>query len=141
MPPQIEAWLRALTAWDVLAYLLWIGVLVAGLRWIAPVLRRVRTLIDKLHDIADDWHGTPEVKDGAGVTLEEAKPGVIARLNAIEYEVRPNHGGSAHDAIMAKLDEVAASLEAFKEESTADRADLRRRITIIPDPMTPPTPD
>lgn len=131
MTPEIEAWLRDLTAWDVLGALLWVGVIVAGLRYLVPLITRVRGLVDKLHDVADDWHGTPEVRDGSGAVLRDAQPGVIARLDAIEYQVKPNHGGSAHDSLMRKLDELGQKLEKHQAESTKDRADLRRRLDLL----------
>lgn len=128
-PADIEGVLRAITGWDVLVFLLWMGAVGVGLKWVLPIVRGVVSLLGKLHDIVDDWHGTPEVRDGAGNIIRKAKAGVLARLDSIEYEVKPNHGGSAHDAVMqsnTETREMVADMIAMFAEFRAEYArDLR----------------
>ncbi|MEV6614275.1 hypothetical protein AB0N31_10705 [Streptomyces sp. NPDC051051] len=86
----------------------------AVLAW--RVARGLRRLVDRMDDMADDWHGVPE---RPGVP---ARPGVMVRLHHIEerlarvdHELQPNSGGSLRDAV--------------------DRVD-RRTQTLAPDPGT-----
>lgn len=72
------------------------GVIAAGLGLVAVLARTARRtwlMFQALDDFLDDWRGTPE---RSGVA---ARPGVLARLGAIEHEVRTNNGSSLKDAV------------------------------------------
>lgn len=72
------------------------GVIAAGLGLVAVLARggqRLWRLFQSTDDFFDDWKGTPE---RPGV---KARPGVLARLAAIEHEVRTNNGSSLKDAV------------------------------------------
>ena len=73
----------ALTISAVLAAATTIGVTV---RWI---LKRLKGLDDFL----EDWRGT-EARPGA-----PAREGVLARIDRIDAELRPNHGSSLRDSV------------------------------------------
>jgi hypothetical protein len=84
-----------LVIWSVAA------VAIAGLiALVWRTVRAVRRLVDRMDDLADDWHGVPE---RPGVA---ARPGVMVRLSgieqrltAMEYELQPNSGHSLRDAV------------------------------------------
>ena len=106
MTGHLQDWLEALTAWDVVGVLIGAGAILGGLRWMAPGIRKANAGLDALHTMAQRWHGTPEERDASGAVIRPAEPGILARLDRIEYEVKPNHGGSAHDAVMRSVDEL-----------------------------------
>ena len=110
MPIQLE-WLRAINLWDLLALAIAGGGVVAGLRWLRPGFLRLLALIERVHGVLDDWHGKPEQRDASGALVKAAEPGVVARLKAVEYHVKPNGGESAHDGLVKRLDRNTASLE------------------------------
>lgn len=109
MPTQLE-WLRAINLWDFLALTIAVGGVAAGLRWLKPGLLRLLAVIDRVHDVLDDWHGRPEQLDASGAVVRPAEPGILVRLKAVEYNVKPNSGGSAHDGLVRRLEVNAASL-------------------------------
>lgn len=64
-----------------------VAALAKGVRW-------VRTLLRRVNDFLEDWNGEaarPGVK---------ARPGVMTRLDAIEYQLNPNGGRSMHDKVI-----------------------------------------
>ncbi|MEV7908380.1 hypothetical protein [Streptomyces anulatus] len=72
------------------------GIIAAGLGLLfvlARIGKRVWLMFQALDDFLDDWRGTPA---RSGV---EARPGVLARLSAIEHEVKTNNGSSLKDAV------------------------------------------
>lgn len=138
MPP-IPEWLGGATGWlgGIAAIVLLVAFFwkPARLAW-----RRGQSLAKFL----DDWNGTPAVEDHAGYVIEEARPGVAARIFQLEervekihHEVTPNHGGSMNDAqrrteadvkeLGRKLDEHITIAKA-SDESNAETAELVQRI-------------
>lgn len=75
-----------------------------AVRWIG---KRARALDDFLHD----WRGTVE-RDGV-----PARRGVMARLAAIESELRPNHGTSIKDVITRMEQRLDDHLRRHPEEN------------------------
>lgn len=127
MTDQLQDWLDAFTFLDIVLFLTALGGLVAGVRWIAPAVRKVNSGLDMLHAILERWNGVPEQKDAAGYIIRKAEPGVLARLEKIEHEVTPNHGGSAHDAVMRSMAELrelvvdlASEFGTFKRDYARD---------------------
>ena len=125
MPGAMQEWLEAVSIADVIGGLISLGVLVAGLRWLRPIAGGLRA-------IAEDWKGTP-ARPG-----RPAVPGVMEQLAAhaqaieeIRYHVQPNHGGSAHDALSRKVDDlrqlVADLAAAFGEHLRQDATDEEDR--------------
>ncbi|GIH27605.1 hypothetical protein Aph01nite_59150 [Acrocarpospora phusangensis] len=74
---------------DVINIFSGIAVIVGGI----TALVVVRKSLKKLSDFMDDWNGEP---DRPGVP---GRLGVMQRLEAIESEVKINHGSSLKDAV------------------------------------------
>jgi hypothetical protein len=80
-----------LTTFYTLAAALAATATVVGAIWLA--VKIYHKLFRRVGQFLDDWNG--EVAR-PGV---EARPGVMARLSAIEYEVNYDHGGSMKDQV------------------------------------------
>lgn len=80
------------------------GIIAAGLGLVTVLARggqRLWRLFQSTDDFFDDWKGAP-ARPGV-----KERPGVMARLAAIEHEVKTNDGSSLKDAVKrveAKLD-------------------------------------
>lgn len=99
-------WLGSITVGQIVGWLIAAGAILGGLRWLRP-------WADGLHAFLEDWQGTPE---RPGV---DAVPGVMEKLRRLDAELRevktsasaaafntgPNHGSSAHDDLVHRLDE------------------------------------
>ena len=131
MPPELTSWLPVQI----------VGVLTvaAGIAWFLrtigiPTWRSVRAFFRRLADFLDDWFGEPArpgvpARPGMGERvqgLEEKMPGMEAALaeNAealaeVRYHVQPNHGGSAHDDLTAKVEQIASTLSALTQAQLA----------------------
>lgn len=75
---------------------------------LARIGKRIWQTFQQVDDFLDDWRGTPA---RSGV---EARPGVLARLVAIEREVKTNKGASLKDAVKRserRLIRVEAALD------------------------------
>lgn len=123
-----QDWLEAITLLDVVGL---VAIVAASVTFIVRVGRPVVSLVSSVHDFIEDWRGTPEEQDGSGRVIQQAQPGVLARLDRIEHEVTPNHGGSAHDQLMKAITELADEFRAFADESTHDRKGLHKRISEL----------
>ncbi len=124
-------WLAAITLLDVVGV---VAIVVAVVTFLVKIGRPIIRLTRSVHEFTEDWHGTPEERDGSGRVIQDARPGVLARLESIEHEVTPNHGGSAHDQLMAAITALAEEFRGFRDESIADRRGLHGRI----DGLQPP---
>lgn len=78
---------------DVISVAPWLGAIVVCVffgikigRFLAPLFREIRNFLD-------DWNGEPPRPGVKG------RDGVMARLGAIEHEVRPNTGSSMKDGV------------------------------------------
>ncbi|MDO5534364.1 MAG: hypothetical protein Q4F65_06915 [Propionibacteriaceae bacterium] len=128
---MVDQWLDAVTILDVIAVVAVVSTFVTFLVKVgAPLVRLSRAV----HDFIDDWRGRAEVRDAAGNVIEVATSSIPARLARIEHEVSPNHGSSAHDQLMKAIGELAGEFNAFREESTADRRGLHKRIDALGPP-------
>lgn len=78
-----------------------LGLLAGGV----TVLWQLARFLKRLGDVSDDWNGEP-ARDGV-----PGRPGVMARLGAIEAELHPNHGSSLRDAV----DRVAATVARLED--------------------------
>lgn len=65
------------------------GSVVAAGALLAKPVRAVWRVCHSLGRFLDDWHGRPDLK----------QLGAMARLEAIEYELRPNSGRSLRDRV------------------------------------------
>lgn len=84
MPPEVQAFLEGVSVWTVIAWAVFIALVVG-------VVRKLWPLLKKLTDFLDDVAG------------EDARPGVPARaglmerVQRIEHELFPNSGKSLRD--------------------------------------------
>lgn len=106
-------WVAALTALVVAVF----GCIAWCLRWAWRILRRVGHFLD-------DYAGEP-ARDGL-----DAKPGLMARLTAVEGQLKhvvaetsPNHGRSIRDLVLKTAEDVAD----IKTEQAAVREQLERK--------------
>ena len=114
----MPGWLEALTVGQVLGWLVALGVLAGGLRWIHPIMTGI-------HGFLSDWKGEP-ARPGV-----EARPGVLAQIGELRCDLegvkadveqikadaasaafnsQPNHGGSSHDELVREIREVRGKL-------------------------------
>ena len=119
-PPGWE-WLDVLTAWDVIAWIIGGGVVIAGVRWLRPVLVGLKNFLE-------DWRGEPQ-RPG-----RDAVPGVMAQLEAhaeaiadIRKQVKPNHGTSAHDALVRRFDDLQGLVAGALAEIGESRREAAER--------------
>ena len=97
---------------------------------LGPALRRVRAVGRQVEDFLESWQGRP-ARPGY-----PAEPGIPERVAGIEglvpgwttalsehteaieeirYHIQPNHNGSAHDALVSKLDALAEKIDKQSE--------------------------
>lgn len=109
--------LDAVTIGDIIGLLAGIGAIWATIKWVRPFVRGAL-------DVFDAWNGRP-ARPGF-----EAIPGVMEQLSNLRddveiaktlahdaaesaadasYHSKPNHGGSAYDAVIRRLDDLEAS--------------------------------
>ena len=131
MPPEY------VLQWVPLPWLVGVSVLATGVwLWkvaIRPAYRWAKAFKGKLDEFFEGWFGRPER------TGFPAEPGVPERLRNIEdlvpgwttalgkvddhtealkeisYHIQPNHDGSAHDALVRKLDELGKKIDVMGE--------------------------
>lgn len=90
----------------------WVVICIIVLSTTIGAVRKIHPFVKKFTNFMDDWIGEPE---RPGV---ESRPGVMERLHRLEnlslstnYHVRPNHGGSSHDELVRKVDQIATKIE------------------------------
>lgn len=119
MPPGTEEVLARLDplllAAQIVALLILAGVFVKALSWLVPVVRGVRSAVGKAHNVLDAFLGTPEERDEGGFITRPAQPGVMSRLEKIEYHIKSNGGHSAYDQHTKKLDANTQLLQELRE--------------------------
>ena len=130
---------------------------------LGPALKRARAVGRQVEDFLESWQGRPGrpgYPPEPGVperlrSIEDLVPGWTTALGKIEdhteaieeirYHVRPNHGGSAHDALSAKLDAltervghvmesqiaVAGAVDRLREDKERAHDEMLRRIARI----------
>lgn len=79
---------------DVIA--LWCAIATAiagGAALLGRLLLGARKMVTRIDEFMDDWAGT-EARPGV-----PERPGVMARLGAIEHQLKPNSGESLRDAV------------------------------------------
>lgn len=84
MPPEVQAFLEGISAWTVIAWGVFV-VLVVG------VIRKLWPVVKKLADFLDDVAGEP-ARPGV-----PARAGLMERVQRIEHELFPNSGKSLRD--------------------------------------------
>ena len=98
-PPQLA------TLGEVVAFLVGLGAIVAGLKWLVPIVRGfivgVARLTRGIADFLDSWHGVPEQRDASGSLVRGARPGVLHRLETYDDRIEGMTDGLA--AINSKL--------------------------------------
>ena len=96
------------------------GALTMIWKFISPILKRIRAMMDSLDLFIKDWAGEEE-RPG-----HERIPGVMERLQKIEEELKHNGGSSIKDAvkriettqskILVRLEEGNARFEKIEEK-------------------------
>ena len=118
VPPEVAS----ATVADLLVWVAFIMLLIgAG----AGIRKRVKPFIDKLHQFLDDWAGEPE-RPGVPERL-----GVMARLSAVEHELKPNGGSSFYDKLTKRDQERDARLEEMSEQLGALAETVKRIDGIV----------
>ena len=131
MPPEY------VLQWVPLPWLVGVSVLATGVwLWkvaIRPAHRWAKAFKGKLDEFFEGWFGRPEhtgfpAEPGVPERLrniEDLVPGWTTALGKIEdnaeaikeisYHIQPNHNGSAHDALVSKLDALAEKIDKQSE--------------------------
>jgi len=88
-------------------------------KFIRPVLKTIKSLVDRTSAFLEDWNGT-DAEPG-----RDAVPGVMERLNRIDGELSHNGGSSIKDGV----DRIEKRLEAGDKKFD----DLYKRVKRIED--------
>lgn len=72
-------------------------------------------------------HAFEDIVGAEATATEPARPGMIARLQAVEHEVRPNGNTSMHDAIR-RMEAQLASTAALATDAAAASEAMRMRV-------------
>ena len=111
---------------EVVAFLVGLGVIVAGLRWLVPIVRGlVRTVVAFTRAqvaFLESWHGTPIRHDASGAVVEEAHPGIMARLLGYDGKIEGMTVGLA--AVRDGQDDHGAKLAEVLERVAAHDAQI-----------------
>ena len=112
MPDAVQDWLEAISVADVLAGLVAVGVLVAGLKWLVPIVRgAVGVVVDfarRISAFLESWHGRPPSYDAHGTLVDPGHPGVPGRLLGYDEAIEGMTVGL--NAVRDGQDEHAARL-------------------------------
>lgn len=126
----------------------WMGIVAALILLVAFFRKPLGAIWRRMKSFArllDTWNGVEEKKDKSGAVIQEAAPGILARLISVEsstskipnieskfedleqytkrihHEVTPNHGGSLKDAVTRI--ENSANETASKLAETTEKLD------------------
>ena len=109
----MPGWLEALTVGQVIGWLVALGVLAGGLRWLRPIA-------DGLRYFVDAWQGESRPGMPARLGLMEQVEALGGRLEMLQeglervqqdaasaaFNTQSNHGSSSHDAVMREIREM-----------------------------------
>ena len=105
-PPQLA------TLGEVVAFLVGLGVIVAGLKWLVPIVRGawrgIVGVVRGVRDFLDSWHGRPPTYDAHGTLVDPGHPGVLGRLLGYDTAIAGMTTGLA--AIREELVEHAEAI-------------------------------
>ena len=97
---------------EAVAALIGLGVVVAGLRWVVPIIRGawrgIVGVVRGVRDFLDSWHGRPPTYDAHGTLVDPGHPGVLGRLLGYDTAIAGMTTGLA--AIREELVEQAKAL-------------------------------
>ena len=127
---------------------------------LGPALKRARAVGRQIEDFLESWQGRP-ARPGypaePGIPervagIEELVPGWTTALSEhteaieeIRYHIQPNHGGSAHDALVRKIDalgehlahltdaqlSLAGSVDRIEQDKRAAHEEILRRLQRV----------
>ena len=99
---------------EVVAFLVGLGVIVAGLKWLVPIVRgAVGAVVDfarRISAFLESWHGRPPSYDAHGTLIDPGHPGVLGRLLGYDEAIEGMRTGLA-----AIREEMAAHAEALAD--------------------------
>jgi len=102
------------TLGEMVAGLIGLGVIVAGLRWLVPLVRGCwRGVVRSVRGVSaflDSWHGRPPSFDAHGTVVDPGHPGVLGRLLGYDTAIEGMRTGLA-----AIREEMAAHAEALAD--------------------------
>lgn len=93
---KLPEWFSALTIGEIVVFLAGLGTLFLVVK---KIWRPFRRIIKALEQIAADWNGTAERRDGAGVLIEAGRPGVMAQLETLRAQVQNSHRTNLRDDV------------------------------------------
>lgn len=110
----------------------WLGITAVLILLVAFFWKPARAglkLVKSLMLFAEDWNGTPERRDHAGMVVEPAKPGVPALLETVRSQVQNSHRTNLRDdvdTVIETVDTLSRRLEehiqiAVKSDSAQDQ--------------------
>lgn len=109
---KLPEWFSSLTIGEIMVFLAGFGTLFLIIKKIWRPLRRI---IKALEQIAADWNGTAERKDGAGIIIEAGRPGVMAQLETLRAQVQNSHRTNLRDDVDKVRDLVGELTKKFGE--------------------------
>lgn len=105
---------------EAVGFLIGLGVIVAGLRWIVPIVRgAVGAVVDfarRISAFLESWHGRPPSYDAHGTLIDPGHPGVLGRLLGYDEAIEGMRTGLA--AIRTEMVEQAKALADVQHQVT-----------------------
>ena len=114
--------LNAVSIGDILSLLVALGVVVAGLKWIRPLLQPLRDFTILLQG-RPGYPGVPEIP-----SFSERLASVEKAAQEAAFHSQPNHGTSAYDTLLLELRGLRGIVTAHVEMSAHDRHELHREV-------------
>jgi hypothetical protein len=115
---KLPEWFSSLTIGEIMVFRAGVGTLFLIIKKIWRPLRRI---IKALEQIAADWNGTAERKDGAGIIIEAGRPGVMAQLETLRAQVQNSHRTNLRDDVDKVRDLVGELTMKFGEHGEIAR--------------------